>query len=186
MIETRLGARALQARVECPRESEVFDAVAFGRWPDRSGPSSGDRDLVRHVAACAICADLVEVARALHDDGEAACREAHVPAAGMVWWRATIRARADAARTAMQPISVLQSVAGACAVGLAAGLVSVAWRSIHWVDRFGDLIIRLESRRVEIGSAPALAVAHGLPVLLGLAACLVLAPLALYVTLADD
>ena len=157
----------------------MLEAVAFGRWPEHCA------DLVVHVSSCNVCADLVDVARALHDDRESLCRDARLPAAGMVWWRATIRARADAARTATQPISVLQAVAGACFVGAAAGLVSVAWQSIHWVDRLGDLLVRLESRRADIASASALA-GHSLPILLAIAAGLVLAPLALYVTLADE
>jgi hypothetical protein len=204
MIETRGGARAFpasaralleratawladaslarrrQASVECPREADVFEAVAFGHWPDHCA------DLVVHVSSCEVCAELVEIAGALHDDRESLCREAPLPAAGMVWWRATIRARADAARTATQPISVLQGIAGACIVGAAAGLVSVAWQSIHWVDRLADLAVRLESRRADIASASTLAAEHGLPILLALAAGLVLAPLALYITLADD
>ena len=162
--------------IECAREAEVMEAVAFARWP-------------AHVATCAVCGDLAEVARALHDDRDAACREAPAPAAGMVWWRATIRARAEAARTATQPITALQGIAAACAVGLAGGLVSVAWRSIDWtawMDRLGGLVGHLEKRRADIAAVSALATSHALPVLLGLAACLVLAPLVLYLTLADD
>jgi hypothetical protein len=174
------GARGRQASDECPREADVFEAVAFGRWPAHCA------DLVEHVSTCPICADVVEVGRALHSDREALCREAQPPAAGMVWWRATIRARADAARTATQPISVLQGIAGACVVGAAAGVVSVAWQSIHWVDRLGDIAVRLASRRADIAAASALAAGHGLPILLALVAGLVLAPLALYFTFADD
>ena len=165
---------------ECARETDVMEAVAFGRWPDRCG------DLVAHVSSCEVCADLIEVARALHDDRESLCREAHPPAAGMVWWRATIRARAEAARTATQPISVLQGIAGACIVGAAAGFVTAAWQSMRWVDRIGELAISLESRRADIASASALAAGHSLPILLAVAAGLVIAPLALYITLADD
>ena len=166
--------------VDCGREADVLDAVAFGRWPDHA------TELVTHVAACAVCADLADVARALHDDREAACREAPVPAAGIVWWRATIRARAEAARTASRPITVAQGVAGACAVGLAYGLAGIAWRSAQWADRLGELVTRLATRRVDITSASTLAMEHALPLVLALAACLVLAPLALYITLADD
>jgi hypothetical protein len=104
----------------------------------------------------------------------------------MVWWRATIRARAEAARTATQPISVLQGIAGASLVGVAAGIVTVAWQSVRWLDRIGDLAVGLETRRAEIASATALATGHGLPILVAVAAGLVLAPLALYLTLADD
>ena len=167
--------------VECAREAEVFEAVAFGRWPEHCG-----QELTRHVSTCEICADLVAVAGALQEDRESLCRLAQPPAAGMVWWRATIRARADAARTVTQPISVVQGIAGACVAGVAAGFVSVAWRSIHWVDRLDDLAVSLESRRADIASASALATGHGLPILLAVAAGLVLAPLAVYFTLADD
>ena len=86
---------------ECPREADILEAIAFGRWPDGCG------DLSAHAASCEVCADLVEVAVALHDDRAALCREAQPPSSGMVWWRATIRARAEATRTATQPISVL-------------------------------------------------------------------------------
>jgi hypothetical protein len=165
---------------ECVREADVLEAVAFGRWLQRSG------DLATHVSSCEICGDLVEVARALYEDRAALCREAQPPAAGMVWWRATIRARAEAARTATQPISVLQGIAGASLVGVAAGIVTVAWQSVRWLDRIGDLAVGLETRRAEIASATALATGHGLPILVAVAAGLVLAPLALYLTLADD
>jgi hypothetical protein len=166
--------------MDCEREADVLEAVVFGRWPDHAA------ELVMHVAACAACADLVEVAGALHDDREAACREAPVPAAEMVWWRATIRARADAARTASRPITVAQGVAAACAAGLTCGLAGIGWRSVHWADRFGELATQLATRRVDLTPASTLAMEHALPLVLALAACLVLAPLALYITLADD
>lgn len=165
---------------ECAQEADVLEAVAFGRWP---GPCA---ELVAHTASCEVCADLVEVARALREDREALCRRAQPPAAGMVWWRATIRARAEAARTVTQPIAILQGIAGACSVGAAAGLVTVAWQSRHWVDRLGDLAVQLESRRAGIAAAATIATGHGLPLLVAVAAGLVLAPLALYFTLADD
>jgi hypothetical protein len=166
--------------LECGREADVLEAVAFGRWPDRGG------ELAAHVSACEACADLAIVALALRDDGAALCREAQPPAAGMVWWRATIRARAEAARTAAQPISVLQGIAGACFVGAAAGLATIAWQSIHWLDRIGELAVRLESRRADIAAASTLAQGHGLPILVAVACGLVLAPLAIYLTLTDD
>jgi len=165
---------------ECPREADILEAIAFGRWPDGCG------DLSAHAASCEVCADLVEVAVALHDDRAALCREAQPPSSGMVWWRATIRARAEATRTATQPISVLQGIAGACVVGAAAGLVTLAWQSMHWMDRIGELAVRLESRRADIATASTFATGHGLPILVAVAAGLVLAPLALYITLADD
>jgi hypothetical protein len=161
---------------ECARELEILEAVAFGRWPGQCP------ELVAHAALCDVCADLVDVAQALHDDRAALCREAQLPSAGIVWWRATIRARADAARTVTQPISVLQGIAGATIVGAVAGLATVAWRSMDWIGRIGDIAVQLESHGAGISAVSTIA----LPVLLTVAAGLVLAPLALYLTLADD
>jgi len=44
----------------------------------------------------------------------------------------------------------------------------------------------LDARRDEIATASSLLLQHALPRALGLAACLVIAPLALYFALADD
>jgi hypothetical protein len=181
LAETPLARRRHARVVECPREDEVFEAIAFGRWAERR-----DAELAAHAAACRVCGDLVAVARALHDDRDAACREAHPPAAGTVWWRATIRARAEAARTAMRPITVLQAVAAACVAGATAALATVAWRTIHAADRLGDLVSQFASGRGDLVAATSFGVEHALMLVVGLAACLVLAPLALYFTLADD
>jgi hypothetical protein len=181
MTERRLGARAFQASVECPREGDVLEAVAFGRWPQHCDPL-----LAAHVARCAVCADVLEVAISLRDDREWACREAQLPTAGAVWWRATIRARADAARTAMQPVSVLEAIAGAVTLGLTAGLASIAWRSIHWADRLSDMLSRLAVSRSEAAATSSVSLDHALLVVFLVAACLVLAPIALYITLGDE
>jgi len=62
----------------------------------------------------------------------------------------------------------------------------VVWQSMHWMDRLGELAVQLESRRADIATASTFATGHGLPILIAVAAGLVLAPLALYITLADD
>jgi hypothetical protein len=111
--------------------------------------------------------------------------DAHLPAAGTVWWRATIRARAEAARAVSQPITLAQGIAAACAVGLAFGLAGLAWRLLP-VASFSDLVVSVDARREEFAAASALVLQHALPLVLGLAACLVIAPLALYLALADD
>ena len=91
-------------QTECARETDVVDAVTSGRWPERA-----DAGLRAHVAGCAICADVAEVARALQDDHDAAWRDARVPSAGRVWWRAEMRARQEAARKAAQPMAFVQA-----------------------------------------------------------------------------
>ena len=161
---------------ECPRESDVLQAVAFDRMAE----------VREHLDTCASCADVAEMARVLRQDYSVTLREAHVPSAGAVWWRATIRARAEDARSVSKPITVAQSVAGACVAGLIAGFASVLWRWLSSLMSAGDVLVRLDARRDEIAAASSLVLQHALPLALGLAACLVVAPLALYFALSDD
>jgi hypothetical protein len=105
------------SRFECRHEADVLDAVMTSRWPGRVEP-----ELRAHVAGCAICRDLVLASSAFDAEAAAACAEARVPEAGLVWWRAQLRARQDAARAAVRPITVAQAVGFAVAVG-AAGAV---------------------------------------------------------------
>ena len=170
------GSVPADAVAECPREADVLEAVTFGRVGEV-------RD---HLAECPTCAEIAEIAGALHADYADACREAQVPSAGAVWWRATVRARAEATRTVSQPITVLQGVAGACGVGLACALIGIAWRSLAWFGQAGDLMERIDARRDDIAAASTLLLQHGLPIMLALAACLVIAPLVLYFALADE
>jgi hypothetical protein len=165
---------------ECKREQDVLDAVAAGRWPDRC-----DDELRAHVAGCAICADVVDVARAFQDEHEIAWRHAQVPPSGRVWWRAEMRARHEAARKAAQPITFVQGVAGACAAGIAAALIGLVWPAV-W-ESLGVLAAltsvkgAFDAGVLEIASASA-ALPPQILLSLGiaLAAGLVLTPLALY------
>jgi len=126
--------------------------------------------------------ELIEALRAEYED---ACLEAPLPASGTVWWRATIRARADAARTAERPITAWQGVTVAVVLGLVAGLGGAAWRAITAIDRIGNLADVLQTRRSEIATASALVTAYGTPVLLAVAACAIVAPIAVYLASAD-
>ncbi|MGE5816048.1 MAG: hypothetical protein ACM36C_16280, partial [Acidobacteriota bacterium] len=103
-------------RVECPREQDVLDALASRRWPHRAGD-----ELRAHVATCGICADLVTVAGALLDD-ESVPHE--LPPASLVWWRAQLRARVEAARAALRPIRVAQLAAVICAAAVVIAAVA--------------------------------------------------------------
>jgi hypothetical protein len=108
-------------------------------------------------------ADLLEIERALREDHDVLCRTARVPDASLVWWRATIRARADAARIAEHPIAVAHSIAGACVVALACALGGLAWRTM-----------------------PELILQYAVPLVAALALCLLVAPLAVVLALARD
>ena len=104
----------------CPREQDALDAVASRRWPGR------DDELSAHIATCIVCSDLVAVAAALRDDWDAVPDLPPLPAAGVVWWRAQVRARTEASRLAARPITVVQGISAATAVGVMLALSTFA------------------------------------------------------------
>jgi len=102
------------------------------------------------------------VAEALRADCEALTSRIELPAAGLVWWRATIRARAEAARTVERPIAAAQAVAAACLIALAVGALAFTWHTI-----------------------PDLVVQHAMLAVVAVAICLLVAPVAILVALAE-
>jgi hypothetical protein len=165
---------------ECSREQDVLDALSARRWPERC-----DADLRTHVASCAICADLVDVASALLDDHEVAWRDAHLPPSGVVWWRAQLRAREEAARAAARPLAFIQGVAASVAVWLVLALVRAVppgylstWRA--WLmGLVPDITVRMPDLARVTGAVP-------LSILVLLAAWLLLAPVAIYFAVVDE
>ena len=62
--------------------------------------------------------------------------DARVPSAGGVWWRAAMRARADAAAAAVRPMFWFQAIAAAAVIGALVAVVGRMWPAIgHVVDR---------------------------------------------------
>lgn len=110
--------------IECTREQQVVAIVLSGRWPEAC-----DAELQEHAADCPVCGDVVAIAPALRLDQRRA--DVQVPAAGQIWWRSAIRARADAARVAARPMIWAQALAGAGAVGAALAGISMAWPRIE-------------------------------------------------------
>lgn len=99
--------------VECEFEEEVMAAVLQSRWPERV-----DEELRAHVGRCGICADVAAIAGAI-DGARAETRAcAAVPDAGRVWRLAQMRAHREAIQAAGRPITAVQAIAFACAVGL--------------------------------------------------------------------
>jgi lysylphosphatidylglycerol synthetase-like protein (DUF2156 family) len=155
--------------IECPRESDVLDALASKRWPHRV-----DRELVDHVAACEICEDVLAVAAAIGEDREAAWHEASIPSSGQVWWRAGMRARQEAIREASRPLTFVYVVAASVALALMTALGWFAWPTVH------DLAASIVTQKSELASPLTL------PLLVALGALLVVAPVALYFVLSDE
>ena len=152
---------------ECPREQEVMESVSCGRWPDHV-----PADLRQHVTQCSLCAGVVEVALALHEDHEALSLNARVPPPGLVWWRAEIRARQEAMRSASRPITLFQAFGGACAVGVFLALLSRAW---PWLKNTISLIDVSAFSFAEWSMLLALALV-----------ILIIAPVAMYLVLSDE
>jgi len=166
---------------ECPREADAFEAVAFGRWP-----AHVTRELLAHVAGCPICRDVVDVAAPLQDERRRLMRAADPPGAGVVWWRATIRARAEAARTAMQPITMWQAIAATSIGAVALALIAASWRSGAANLLGADLLARFTIARGDAAAFAGFGADHAFIIVAGVAACLVLAPVALYLALPDE
>lgn len=128
------------------------------------------RDCQCDKAECPQCGPLVALAQQIRQEFEHTTREARVPTAEIVWWRAQMRAREEAARKAARPILFTQALAIAAVIGL---LVSLAGRLT--LPAFS--LVELSPLSV------------GTPVFYVVAAaafCLLAAPLAVFVALARE
>lgn len=151
----------MTTNADCFREPDVVEAVRSGEWPARCEPA-----LREHVASCEVCAEVVAVALAFRDDS-AAADVPHLATAAHVWWRAGIRARQEAAQTAERPMTIVEGVAAASGVGLATAAIAIGWSAVS---------PGLE----DLGALPMVGLAAA-----GIAAAVVLVPIALYFALSD-
>ena len=124
---------------------------------------------------------VTEVTDLLREEHQAACQDAHPPAAGVVWWRAERRMRQEAAQAATRPMTVVHALALASGAGVAAALLQylMPWLR-QWISVAGGLTRFLEWDVTTLTTPAALTLA------LVALVWLVLAPIALYVTLSDD
>ena len=99
--------------IECEFEAEALCAALQSRWPDRV-----DDSLRAHIEGCEVCRDVVAVATAIEERRGETRATAEVPSASSVWWRAQLRTRREAARTAGRPITAVQVIAFSCAAPL--------------------------------------------------------------------
>jgi len=158
---------------DCPREQDVVDAVTTDQWPDRC-----DSELQAHVAECAGCRDLVAILAPLGESWTDTRADAHVPASGMVWWRAQMRARQEAARAAARPITIVQGIAGligAALVGVC--LVAMApWLASSFAS----------SRELLTVDVTGVATTVGGWLVVGAVALIAIMSLAVYLVVAED
>jgi hypothetical protein len=155
--------------IECEFEADVLAAVLQSRMPEH---------LRAHVVACAICSDVAAIAGAIDDAREEMRAAAVIPDSGRVWWLAQMRVRREAAKSAGRPITAVQVIALACAVGL---LGACFGATSLW---FQSALSRVESTLARF-SATAFVAEHGL-IVLAMAAVLLLVPGAVYLALGKE
>jgi hypothetical protein len=155
--------------VECEFESEVLVAALQARMPE---------PLRAHVAGCAICSDVAAVATAIDDARERMRGDAVVPDSGRVWWLAQLRARREATKAAGRPITAIQVIALACAIGL---LGACFGATSTW---FQAGLVRIQASLAGFSAAAYLA-EHGL-LILAAALVLLLVPGAVYLVLGRE
>lgn len=137
---------------DCDRESEVLLAVGSGCLGD---------ELRQHIGRCAACSELYDVASAVVDDRRALMSEARLPGSGLVWWRANMRARQEAARMAVRTATAVQ-------IGLVAVAILIA-------------VVVLGATLPPIDYRPMLTIP-----LFAFIAWLILAPVAVYFAVTED
>lgn len=93
------------AGLPCSHERDVLDLVAISQWPSRA-----DAALRAHVETCATCAEVAAVAAAVREWADDPI-PVKVPDASVVWYRAQVQAREEAARRASRPVLAAQLVA---------------------------------------------------------------------------
>jgi hypothetical protein len=108
-------------------------AVLEGAWP-ADVPDA----LREHINTCACCRDVIELAIAIRDE-PSADTTAPVPGAGLVWWRAELRLRQEAARAAARPLFAATALALAVVAGGIAALVQTALPRLarEWTSAVG-------------------------------------------------
>ncbi len=163
----------------CEHETELWEAVASGRWPDAIDPA-----LARHVRECRSCAEVADVSSMLLADARAARHESSPPSSAIVWWRAQMRARQEAARVAERPLTIVHALAIACAAGLLLGLLGLAGAWAHAYIGSSDPPPPAVFGAAETAHLPLAGLMTILPWVA--LASLLLAPLAVYVIVSDE
>jgi hypothetical protein len=165
----------------CVQEDAVLSALKASRLNEACEPG-----LIAHLAACESCAQLTDLARALLDDHQTLVSQAQVPSSAIVWWRAQMRSRRDAAHVVTQPMTFVQGLILACAAGLTVAAVGffvpTFRRAYEWTAGAADVIPTVSwSLTPEVLANPIVMAAGA-----ALALCAIVLPLALYFTFQEE
>jgi len=168
-------------RTDCGGEVELLEALTSGRWPDACTP-----ELREHVTTCQSCADLVEVVLALTRDHADLARTAPVPSPAIVWWRAQMRARREAAEAASRPITVVQGLALASAIAVLLATAGAAFAFFEGTLPTMQSLLETAKTFVPASSTEPLLTPHTVTIAMLIAAWVIAVPLVAYFACADD
>ena len=165
----------------CLHEDAILSALKSSRLNKACEPA-----LLAHLEMCSSCGQLADLARALLDDHQALVSQAQVPSSAIVWWRAQMRSRREAAEVVTQPMTFVQGLILACAAGLtvaAVGFFRPTFRqAFEWAAGVAELV-----PDVSWSIPPDVLVS---PIVMGagaaLALCAIVLPLALYFAFQEE
>jgi len=164
---------------DCVRAADVLAAMTVGPVPDVS-----DSEVTRHLSACESCRGLVAVVSALRGERDRLRHDASLPSAGLIWWRARLRERQEAARNASAPLTILHAAALVGVLVLAAALAStLGWSAgfdVAWTTDLLPSVPSWEQASQAVSAASSL-VRIGLVLAAGV--WLILAPVAVYLAI---
>lgn len=168
----------------CENEGAVLEAVESGRWP-----LACDAELLAHVGQCSICADVLLVAQTLQLENQRVRTEVALPAAGLVWWKAQMRAKREATVRAAEPIRIVERAAGIFGIISLVALAVWRWDLVtDWLAWVADLPRSDAFRAGPLWNTGFFSAAQSFSLLIVLSAgaCLLLASVVLYFTLSKD
>lgn len=168
----------------CEQEAAVLEAVESGRWPHAC-----DTELRAHVSQCSICADVLLVAQTFQQENQWARAEVALPASGLVWWKAQMRARREAAERAAEPIAMVEKAAGIFGIVFLIALTVWRWDLVtEWLSWLADLPHSAAFHPDGLLSSDSLITTQnfGFLAILSAGACLLLASVVLYYALSKD
>ena len=171
----------VQCVYDCPHESAVVNAVLSGSWPHAC-----EEALVAHAKTCLTCSEVADVSILLREDSEYSRIEAHVPAAGQVWWRAAVRARLESTHAAARPLTWMHAITAAVVAGIVLAALTAIFPVLPGMLDIAWLYVRQFFPSPEVATAIGDGLRVSLLAGLACAVAMLLAPLALYFVLRED
>ena len=166
---------------DCRHETAVVNAVLSGSWPHAC-----DEALIAHAKECETCREVASVSILLREDHEYSRIEAHIPAAGQVWWRAAVRARLESTQAATRPMTGMHGITAAILVGVVLAALTALWPLLPGALSTAWTLTRDVLPNPGVTAAIGSGLRTSLIVGLAAAVLMLLAPLALYFVFSDD